>query len=32
MTQKLFIETIEALQNQYEHDKKCSEAFKILLS
>ena len=31
MTQKLFIETIEALQNQYEHDKKCSEAFKILL-
>lgn len=27
----LFVETIEALKKQYEHDKKCHEAFKVIL-
>jgi hypothetical protein len=28
---ELFIETIEALKSQYEHDKKCSDALQIIL-
>lgn len=31
ITKELFISSIEALKKQYEHDKKCSEAFKIIL-
>lgn len=31
MTKELFIETIEALRKQYEHDEKCSEAFRVIL-
>lgn len=31
MTRELFIETIEALQKQYEHDKNCATAFKVIL-
>lgn len=31
MTKELFIETIEALRCQYEHDRKCSHAFQIIL-
>ncbi len=31
MTKELFIKSIEALQKQYEHDRKCSEAFKLIL-
>jgi hypothetical protein len=31
MTKKLFTETIQALQNQYDHDSKCNEAFKVIL-
>jgi hypothetical protein len=31
MTKELFVETIEALQKQYEHDAECSKAFKTIL-
>lgn len=31
MTKQLFIETIEALRLQSEHDSKCSDAFSVLL-
>ena len=31
MTKELFIESIEQLQKQYEHDLKCSEAFRVIL-
>lgn len=31
ITKELFISSIEALKKQYEHDKKCSEAFKVIL-
>lgn len=31
MTKELFIETIEALKNQDEHDRKCAKAFKTIL-
>ena len=31
ISKELFISSIEALQKQYEHDQKCSEAFKIIL-
>lgn len=30
-TRELFIECIEAIQKQYEHDKKCSDAFQVIL-
>jgi len=32
MTKELFIKSIEALQKQYEHDKKCSEALQVVFS
>jgi len=32
MTRELFIETIEALQKQDEHDSKCVEAFEVILN
>ena len=31
LSKKLFIETISAIKNQYDHDKKCFNAFKILM-
>lgn len=31
MTREVFIDTIEALQNQDEHDSKCAKAFKTIL-
>ncbi len=31
ITKELFIETIEAIKNQCEHDSKCSEAFQVIL-
>lgn len=31
MKEELFIESIEAIKKQYTHDKKCSEAFSIIL-
>ena len=27
----LFIKTIDAIEKQYDHDRKCSEAFKVIL-
>ena len=32
ITKELFIETIKALETQYDHDNKCSRAFSIILS
>lgn len=31
ITKELFISSIEALKKQYEHDRKCSEAFQVIL-
>lgn len=31
ITKKLFDETIKALDHQYAHDQRCSDAFKIIL-
>jgi hypothetical protein len=31
ITEKMFIETINMIKKQHEHDLKCNEAFKILL-
>ena len=31
ITKELFIESIEKIQEQFEHDKRCSEAFKTIL-
>lgn len=31
ITKELFLESIEALKAQSEHDKKCSEAFEVIL-
>ena len=31
MNKLLFVETINAIKSQYEHDTKCSEAFKLIL-
>jgi len=28
---ELFLETIEAIKKQYEHDAKCTDAFRVLL-
>ncbi len=30
-TKDLFIETINEIENQYNHDRKCSDAFKVIL-
>lgn len=32
MDEELFIESINAIQQQYEHDYKCSQAFKTILN
>ncbi len=31
ITKELFISSIEEMKKQYEHDRKCSEAFKVIL-
>lgn len=31
MTRELFIESIKAIQNQFKIDRKCNDAFKIIL-
>ena len=31
ITKELFIESIKALHEQFEHDKKCNAAFKVIL-
>ena len=30
-TKELFVETIDEIKKQYDHDEKCSEAFKVIL-
>lgn len=31
ISKELFIESIEALRSQFDHDRKCSEAFRVIL-
>lgn len=31
ITKELFIETIEAIEKQYRHDRECADAFKVIL-